>query len=397
MRPRLPDLRLTGARVLRDAGFCSRPLHIVGGRLAGGDDGCLDGVMPVDLSGHVVLPGIIDLHGPAPESRTHRSGRAGAAVAGLAEVDRAAAAHGVTTCHLAQGWSWKGGPLGPDAAERAMQAVAARQAIALIDLRVKPCVEIRLLGQDVRLLAAMARHGSRYAVLQDSLDPSLALHRLQPMAFARQAEHLGLSAEEMLARMAGVHATSHAVPGNLRALANGFDQAGVRFGSLGDPDAETREYHAMIGARITEFPASRSVAMAARSAGDAVLLSATEVLRCDDGLASVLARDLLAAGADLALASAGALPDLALAVFRLADGGWCDLATAWAAISSNPARILHLTDRGRISPGLRADLVVLHEGTRRIAAVICDGRLVHARPALRHRLLDLPAPRIAAQ
>ena len=42
----------------------------------------------------------------------------------------------------------------------------------------------------------------------------------------------------------------------------------------------------------------------------------------------------------------------------LADSGVLDLAAAWRLVSEGPARLLGLTDRGRLEPGLRADLVV---------------------------------------
>ncbi len=88
---------------------------------------------------------------------------------------------------------------------------------------------------------------------------------------------------------------------------------------------------------------------------------------------------------------------MAAAAFRLSDQGICDLATGWAALSTVPAALLGLTDRGRIAPGLRADLAIVDLATRRMTAVICDGRLVHARPEWRRRFLPRPATGIAAQ
>ena len=44
-------------------------------------------------------------------------------------------------------------------------------------------------------------------------------------------------------------------------------------------------------------------------------------------------------------------------------------------ISSRPAQILRLTDRGVIDYGKRADLVVVHKETHAIEATISNGRL----------------------
>ena len=50
----------------------------------------------------------------------------------------------------------------------------------------------------------------------------------------------------------------------------------------------------------------------------------------------------------------------------------------WEMISTAPARIMGLTDRGQLRPGQRADLVVMNPNTRRIEATIAGGRIQHA-------------------
>jgi alpha-D-ribose 1-methylphosphonate 5-triphosphate diphosphatase len=392
MRPVLPDLCLTGARVLRPEGLDPAPLAIRAGRFADGAD---EAGVAVDLPGYLLLPGIVDLHGPPVPPASEGPAARGGAATGIVALDRAAAAAGVTTCHLVQGWSWEGGTFAAEAAEAGMRVVTARRAMGLVDLRVKPCVETRPSGDWGRLMEAVAQFDLGYAVLQDSLEQIMAEHRLTPAVFDRRARGLGLAPEALLARVRAVQSVS--LPASLRALANGFDAAGLRFGSLGDPDAETREFHAMIGARIAEFPRSRRAALAARSVGDGVLLCAAESLGPEDGPGASLARDLLQGGAQLAFASAGGFSALAAMAFHAADRGWCSLPAAWATVSAAPSWMIGLNDRGRIAPGCRADLVILHEHSRRVDAVLCDGRLVHLRSALRGRFQDLWDSPIAAQ
>ena len=113
----LPPLRLTGAQILRDGEMQRRSISIDRGRIT------QSRLAEVDLSGYLVLPGIIDLHGDGFER--HMSPRPSAPFplqAGLASTDREAAAHGVTTAYLAQGWSWEGGHRSPDHAEALMVA-----------------------------------------------------------------------------------------------------------------------------------------------------------------------------------------------------------------------------------------------------------------------------------
>jgi len=59
---------------------------------------------------------------------------------------------------------------------------------------------------------------------------------------------------------------------------------------------------------------------------------------------------------------------------------------ALAAATSVPARIFGLKDRGRIAPGLRADLLLVDPtipGRPRIVAVLVAGRIVHLTEAWR--------------
>jgi adenine deaminase len=62
-------------------------------------------------------------------------------------------------------------------------------------------------------------------------------------------------------------------------------------------------------------------------------------------------------------------------------------AAALAAATSIPARLFGLTDRGRIAPGLRADLLLVDgdpcadiTATRNIAAIWRNGTRLHRRP-----------------
>ena len=67
-------------------------------------------------------------------------------------------------------------------------------------------------------------------------------------------------------------------------------------------------------------------------------------------------------------------------------------------ISQRPAEIMRLVDRGRLEPGLRADLVVVHAETRAIEATISAGRLSYlAGDAARRFLAQPQALRLAAE
>ena len=71
------------------------------------------------------------------------------------------------------------------------------------------------------------------------------------------------------------------------------------------------------------------------------------------------------------------------------------LPQAWAMISDTPARILRMPDRGRLDPGRRADLTVIHAQSRAIEMTISGGRITHLAGEAAHRLAGC-APALTA-
>lgn len=378
----LPALRLTGAEVLRDGRIAPGAIGFAEGRLT-------DRPLPeVDLSGYLVLPGIVDLHGDAFER--HIAPRPSAPFpipSGLAATDRDAAANGVTTAWLAQGWSWEGGHRAPDFARAVLRALEAYRPRALTDLRVQIRCETHTVDTADALLDAVAAHGIDYVVFNNHIEDARATATARPGVFAEWAARAGRTPEAHLEALAAARRSAPEVPRYLCRLADRFDALGVTYGSHDDADGETRARFSMIGARLCEFPTSRAAAALAQAVGDPVLMGAPNVVRGGSQASHVAAIDLIADGLCDALVSDYHYPALAAAAFRLADEGLRDLAGAWAMISEVPARLLRLADRGRIAPGLRADLVVIHRETRAIEATIAGGRIAHLAGGAADRVL----------
>lgn len=372
MAPVLPPMRLINATILRDGALQTRSVAVADGQITRGP---LPGV---DLGGYFILPGIIDLHGDGFER--HIAPRPSADFplpAGLASTDREAAAHGITTAYLAQGWSWEGGLRGPDHAERLFAALDAYRPDALTDLRIQIRAEIHMVDMTERLIAAVRRHKIGYVIFNDHLDEGLAMQRTSPGDFALWARKAGISTETLHRALLDARDRQAQVPRHLCKLADAFDQLNVVYGSHDDPDGDTRERYRMIGARIAEFPTTRSAAVVARAMDCPVVMGAPNVVRGRSQAGNIAAGDLVAAGLCNCLVSDYHMPSLAAAAWALVDAGVLPLPRAWALISTNPAEILGLTDRGRIAPGLRADLAIVNAATRQVEATICAGRLTY--------------------
>ncbi|MHC0052597.1 alpha-D-ribose 1-methylphosphonate 5-triphosphate diphosphatase [Actibacterium sp. D379-3] len=376
----LHPLRLTGATILRDGELQRRSLAIANGRITKGP------LPEVDLSGYLILPGIIDLHGDAFER--HVAPRPSAPFElglGLAGTDRDAASNGVTTAWLAQCWSWEGGHRGPDHAEAVMAALDSYRRQALTDLRLQIRCETHLVDSGPRLLAAVERHGIDYVVFNNHLEEAAEYAREQPEVIFHWARQAGRTPEQHMALVEGALARNKDVPRHLCRLAEAFDRLGVVYGSHDDPDGETREHFSMIGARIAEFPTSRRAAAAAKAMGDPVLMGAPNVVRGGSQAGNVAALDMVAQGLCDALVSDYYYPALAAAAWRLVDEGVLPLPAAWAMISEKPAEILRLPDRGRLDFGKRADICVINEDTRRVEMTISGGRLSYLAGEAAHR------------
>ena len=369
MHKMLPPLRFTGAEILRDGEMQRRSLAIADGRITKGP------LPEIDLRGYLLLPGIVDLLGGGLERQIAPHPLAPVDLgAALTATDREAAANGVTTAWLAQGWSWEGGLRGPEAAERLLAALDRQRGRLGTDLRVVLCCETHLVDTTDRLLAAVRRHGVDQVIFTNRLDAVLEAAAHGPAEGGGFAPPLPLPDP---ARLAALKARAREVPRHLCRLADAFDLLDVRYGSRGDPDGETRETFSMLGAGVAALPASRKAAAAAKAMNDPVLMPAPDLLPGAGSRGAPRAGDLIAQGLCDALVSDYSYAALARAAFALADAGVRTLPGAWALISSRPADILRLPDRGRLDFGRRADLIAVNAETRAVEMTIAGGVLTY--------------------
>lgn len=192
----------------------------------------------------------------------------------------------------------------------------------------------------------------------------------------------GRTVDEVVAeRLAEAEARAGLRQQNLLAVKALAQQGRVRLLAHDLEDGEQVRGAATWGTSVAEFPLSRDAAEEARRCGLQVAMGAPNVLRGGSHSGNVSAAELV--GADLcdALASDYQPSTMLAAAFGLAADGICSFPRAIALVTSGPAAAAGLDDRGRLAPGLRADL----------ALVTLDG----AWPRVHHtwRAADpLPAP-----
>jgi len=162
-------------------------------------------------------------------------------------------------------------------------------------------------------------------------------------------------------------------------LAKACAERGITVASHDDATLAHVEEAKGHGVKLAEFPTSIEAAEASHQSGMSVLMGAPNVVRGKSHSGNIAARDLAKRGVLDVLSSDYVPLSLLHASFVLADEiKEISLPQAVAMVTATPARTVGLADRGRIEPGLRADLVRVRrdQGVPVIRAVWREGRRV---------------------
>lgn len=152
-------------------------------------------------------------------------------------------------------------------------------------------------------------------------------------------------------------------PNRKRLLARMQGHAAV-LASHDDRTAEEIEENHRDGIRVSEFPVSLLAAAEAHARGMLVIAGAPNIVRGGSHSGNASAAEMVRNGTVNALASDYVPASLVEAAFACVREAGITLPQGVALVTANPAAMAGLPDRGRLAPGLRADLVRLreHEG-----------------------------------
>jgi alpha-D-ribose 1-methylphosphonate 5-triphosphate diphosphatase len=254
-------LDITGADILLPQhGLTRARLSIAKGVIASDPVG-----RAVDLSGYLVLPGIVDMHGDGFER--HLAARRGAMTQmdeGVIATEAELAANGITTAVLAQFISWEGGIRGPEHAVQVFGAIREVRPQVVTDLIPQLRFETHMLGEYADLADRIADWQVGYVVFNDHLPHDRLATGRHPPRMTGQALKAGRSPEAHFEMLMALHAGSPEVPAALDALCRKLHRQGVRMGSHDDQTAETRLDWRARGVTIAEFPETFEAAAAAQ-------------------------------------------------------------------------------------------------------------------------------------
>ena len=356
------ELILTNAQVVLDGSVVRGSLVVRGGLIGDLDTSNSRSPAALDLDGDYLIPGLIDLHTDNLEKHFQpRRGVTWDSVAAAIAHDGQVAAAGITTVYdsltlgAADGWD--------------MRAELVEPMLAGLDearrhgmLRVDHRLHLRCEVTHPTITTEFDGHAERHAVDMVSLMDHAPGDRQLPDLEDYRERYLRLfdgDAARVDAHIDQLVTASRELgPANRRALAERARTAGIPLATHDDRTPEHIEDAVALGAGFTEFPTTLDAARVARDRGLLTLMGTPNLIRGGSHSGNVAAATLVAHGLLDLLASDYIPLSLLKGAFRLAQPPHeIDLADAIAMVTSRPATVAGLADRGRIAPGLRADLV----------------------------------------
>jgi alpha-D-ribose 1-methylphosphonate 5-triphosphate diphosphatase len=380
------DIFIEGGRALLGDEIQENSLLIADGDIAAVGSHHGRGSLGIDARDLLVLPGIVDLHGDAFERQMMpRPGVDFPIDVALIDSDRQAAGNGITTVFHATTWSWEPGLRSGNNARQLLGAIETLRPQLKADTRFHLRHETFNLDAEAEIRQWLSDGRIDLLAFNDHMDSTVASLD-KPQKRARMVERCGITGDEFDSLVDHVASRADDVPGSIARLAEAARAADVRMLSHDDESPAMRKAFRAQGIGIAEFPINEETAREAATGGDAIVFGAPNVVRGGSHTGWTKASDMIAKGLCSVLASDYYYPAPLLAAFRLAADGVLPLVEAWNLISAAPARAAGLSDRGILTAGSRADILLVDDTLPlrpRIVAVIAAGRLVHLADATR--------------
>jgi alpha-D-ribose 1-methylphosphonate 5-triphosphate diphosphatase len=376
------DLILTNARIVTADEVVLGTLLLQDGRIAAVDSGVSAVAGAIDCAGDYLIPGMVELHTDnldkhiVPRPKVHWPAES-AVIAHDAQIATA----GITTVFdsIAVGDIHHG-------SDRLATLTAMAEGLANCQrdgmLRVEHFLHLRceISHGDLRhQLAELARHPSlRLVSLMDHTPGQRQFADLaQYTTYYKNKYQLNDNELETFMDRCRTDRERHG-EANRAAVIDLAQARGLKLASHDDATPAHAAEAAAAGAVVAEFPTTQAAAAALRGHRVRILSGAPNVVRGESHSGNVSAMALAREGLVDILSSDYVPASLLPAAFRLSRDLDCALHAAVRLVATNPADAMGLDDRGRIAPGLRADIVRVAErgGMPLVRAVWREGERV---------------------
>lgn len=344
---------VTPDRVIEDGHVVISGEHIA--RVGPTPNNTVSGGKTIDAEGRILMPGLIDLHGDDIEH--HQSPRSGAQVdmrTAVTTADRSNVLTGVTTKYHAV--AFEDAPDDGRTLDNA-EAIAAEltdESYTLGDNRLHARCE--LTGESVQAVERIAADVDLLSMMHHAPGEGQYDHDGFERHYVEDRSWPGNAVDEVAAKRESLDASTRTE--HIARLCEIGRHAGVPIASHDDESAAAVEEMADCGVEISEYPIVLEAAVRANDLGLTTVMGAPNLIRGGSLWDNLSARAAIDRGVVDVLCADYHPPSLLLAPF--VDTGE-SLSTRVNRVTRNPADVVGLTDRGRISVGARADLIVVDQ------------------------------------
>lgn len=330
------------------------------GRIAAFDPDSTRNTEIIDLSGRLLIPGMIDLHCDALEKEIEPRPNVHFPLDfACAQADKRNAVAGITTVFHAMSFAnHELGVRNNAFAADIARAVHAWRPHALVDNRVHVRYEVTD-ETAPPVLCDLIEKGDAH--LMSFMDHSPGQGQFRDVEAYRDylARTYKTDADELDTILARKLETAKGAKERMKSLAK---QAQIHNVSIASHDDDSPDKVALVrelGAVISEFPINLETAHAARRNGLFTLFGAPNILRGKSQSGNMRALDAVSHGVADCLCGDYSPAALLPSIMRLPALTDISLCQAVAMVTINPARAAGLADRGEIAIGKRADLVAV--------------------------------------
>jgi alpha-D-ribose 1-methylphosphonate 5-triphosphate diphosphatase len=379
----MTDFTLTNAKIVLEAEVIQGSLRVENGKIADVSAGGTSVAGAIDAGGDMVIPGLIELHTDNLERHIEPRPKVDwPHQAAILAHDAELASVGITTVFDAMrvGSIHTRGDAGYGKYARNLS----REVMHLRDLgalKISHFLHLRAEICSETLEAEMAEFGPEDRVgLVSLMDHTPGQRQFRDIEKLRDyvQKKRGMSNAEFddhvnhLYELRDTYAVRHEAVAVAEAK-----RYGAVLASHDDTTAEHVEVSRQHGVRVAEFPTTIEAAQACKLHGIAAMMGAPNLIRGGSHSGNVAAHELAERGL-LDIVSSDYVPSALMSSAMLLADLWDDIPRAIATVTANPAEAVGLSDRGRIAPGLHADLVRIAriEGMPVIRGVWSHGRQV---------------------
>jgi alpha-D-ribose 1-methylphosphonate 5-triphosphate diphosphatase len=321
----------------------------------------------IDARGAYVMPGIVDLHNDSLEVEVNPRPETNLPIEfALANLERRLLFSGVTTEFHAV--AFMDNPRTGRTTARGVEKAAflagyRRSGRQLIDNQVLHRLDVWSPDSLDVIFESLDRLETRYVSINDHT-PGQGQYRdlsgyKERMKAWQEQRGRGLEQDSIEKRMMDRASDTETVPMVYARIDAERRQRPFTIASHDDDSPAKVEALHSLGAGITEFPVDVDAARRAKELGMWCIVGAPNIVRGGSSSGNQSASELFSLGlADIICADYHA-PSMLIAAFKLADDGIAGLSAAVRTLTLNPARAVGLEDRGAISPGYTADVIVV--------------------------------------